>query len=338
MARHRWVPFALVLALLFSLGAATSAGASTCNCVVTTGFLSNLRPALATLNGNVYLAWTGTDRNHNLNVTVSTNRGMNFLDPPAAPFAGQGRNTDFGPALAAFNGALYIAWTGTDSNHHINIASSTDGVHFGNQVTPFAAQGRNTDFAPALTVFHGRLYVAWTGTDSQHLNVASSVDGIHFGNQVTPFPGSNNTTNAPALATFAGPSQPAGGLVLGWSSTDSNHTLAFSSSPDGVNFLTPVGFVPNNSIDGLALQGAPACAVTMVAWTGTDSHQTVNLGHSSDGTHYTAASLQQESPNAPAITLVGTDFLIVAWTSTISSHPIDLTFAMLGSGTGTPGC
>jgi hypothetical protein len=333
------MPLGLLLALVLSLAAATSASASTCNCVVVTGFLSNLRPALATLNGNVYLAWTGTDPNHHINVTVSTNKGMNFLDPPVTPFAGEGRNTDFGPALAAFNGALYVAWTGTDSNHHINIASSTDGVHFGNQVTPFASEGNNTGFAPALAVFHGRLYVGWTGTDSNHhINVASSADGIHFGNQVTPFLGSNNTVNAPALGTFASSSQPNGALVVGWSGTDPNHTLNFSSSADGINFLAPVPFGSNNSIDGLSLQGAPACAVTMVAWTGTDSQHTISLGHSSDGLHYGAASLQQESPDAPAMTLVGTDFLVVAWTSTISTHPIDLTFAMLGSGTGTPGC
>jgi hypothetical protein len=27
-----------------------------------------------------------------------------------------------GPSLIAFKGALYIAWTGTDGNHHVNVA------------------------------------------------------------------------------------------------------------------------------------------------------------------------------------------------------------------------
>ena len=36
-----------------------------------------------------------------------------------------------------------------------------------------------------------------------------------------------------------------------------------TTSPDGVHFFAPVPFGSNNSIDGLSLQGVPACGVTM---------------------------------------------------------------------------
>ena len=45
------------------------------------------------------------------------------------------QTSSFAPAVAAFNGKLYIAWTGTDPGHHLNIESSSNGVTFGNKVT-----------------------------------------------------------------------------------------------------------------------------------------------------------------------------------------------------------
>jgi hypothetical protein len=59
--------------------------------------------------------------------------GMVLFIPPLTTPA----NTSNGnPAIASFNGALYLAWTGTDARGSINIASSTNnGASFGAKTT-----------------------------------------------------------------------------------------------------------------------------------------------------------------------------------------------------------
>jgi len=68
------------------------------------------------------------------------------------------------PAIANFNGKIYIAWTGTDGR--LNVESSSDGTTFGNQVI----LNQTSNAGPALASFGGDLDIAWTGTDGR-LNV-----------------------------------------------------------------------------------------------------------------------------------------------------------------------
>src|SRR2546422_11523778 len=42
-----------------------------------------------------------------------------------------GERSEHSPSLAFFNGTFYIAWTGTDDQHHVNVMSSADGVNWG---------------------------------------------------------------------------------------------------------------------------------------------------------------------------------------------------------------
>lgn len=184
------------------------------------GVNTNDGVALAAFNGRLYLAWTGTDSGHTLNVASSAD-GVSW-NPPALPFKKPGsQNSDWGPALASFNGRLYLAWTGTDSNHTLNVASSTDGVHFGSPALPFVGEGRETDSAPALAVAGTpeKLYIAWTGTDTQHhINVAGSTDGVSFS---FLFIG-QGAFQGPALSGFPSADD---ALLLGWAGTDPNHTI-----------------------------------------------------------------------------------------------------------------
>ena len=66
---------------------------------------------------------------------------------------------------------FWIAWTGTDTGHHLNVKSTTPGafpaITGGKTVLPETAIGH-----PGLG-FNNGLFITWTGTDSvQHLNVA----------------------------------------------------------------------------------------------------------------------------------------------------------------------
>src|SRR5690242_3231919 len=75
--------------------------------------------------------------------------------------------THLPPHLVAFDGALYLAWTGPDG--HLNVARSTDaGRTFGSPST----SGETSANGPSLCVHNGQLYIAWTSTGDRRLNVA----------------------------------------------------------------------------------------------------------------------------------------------------------------------
>ena len=69
---------------------------------VTLGDTSPLTPSLASLNGNMYIAWKG-DGNDNLNVMVSTDNGLTFHNKFTSS-----ETSPQAPALAAHNGLLFI--------------------------------------------------------------------------------------------------------------------------------------------------------------------------------------------------------------------------------------
>jgi len=62
-------------------------------------------PALASLNGKLYLAWTGVGNNQ-LNIASLTASGATLSGPHISPQTSQD-----GPSLCTMNGDLYLAWT-----------------------------------------------------------------------------------------------------------------------------------------------------------------------------------------------------------------------------------
>ncbi len=152
-------------------------------------------PALAVFNGKLYLAWTGTDGNHTLNIAQLDGSGTNIVTQRTV-----GGNRSFtGPALAAFNGQLYLAWTGSvGSGENLNIAASSDGLNFPVQ----KLVGNNHSFtSPALAASANALFIAWAGNDpNQTLNAAISTDGLDFTGQVTL--SGISTSSAPAISVY----------------------------------------------------------------------------------------------------------------------------------------
>lgn len=89
------------------------------------------------------------------------------------------------PALANFQGSLWLAWTGTNEN--LNIESTTDGVNFYNR---HYFSSETASGGPALANFPGpslpTLELGWAGTDSpSHLNFLQSTDGTNWVNHTT---------------------------------------------------------------------------------------------------------------------------------------------------------
>jgi len=225
--------------------------------VTLSNFLSPGRsPALAVFNGRAYMAWAGT--NGQLNV-VSTADGIHIEKVTLAD------TSRAGPTLAAFNGRLYLGWTGLDGR--LNVESSANGMTFGNKVTlnetSFIRSGNQfVELAPALASFGGRLYIAWTGTDS-HLNVESSSNGMVFSNKVTL----GETSQAAPALTVENPAvqgQPAR-LVIGWTGSG-NLDLNSMASTNGQQFGGKVTY-NQDGFDGLALLSTSAGTLDF-AWTG----------------------------------------------------------------------
>jgi hypothetical protein len=85
------------------------------------GATSNNAPSLASSRGLVFIAWTGTDNRlyvDNMDVQMSNMLPLG-TSVPGAP------TSPYGPSLAPDpNGSMLdIAWTGTDSQHHLNVNS-----------------------------------------------------------------------------------------------------------------------------------------------------------------------------------------------------------------------
>jgi hypothetical protein len=162
------------------------------------------------------------------------------VQPAAAVVISQ--TTQQMPSLATFNGKLYLAWAGTDSAHHLNVAASTNGTTFG--APSVSSNWAASDTGPAITAFNGKLYIVWAG-GGNNLNIASSSDGVNFGNQ--SFVSTLTSTCTPALAASATT------LYLAYCINLEN--VLVTSSTDGTTWTTPV------SPPGDASHYSPAIAV-----------------------------------------------------------------------------
>lgn len=217
-----------------------------------------------------------------------------------------GGSSGTGPAMVEFDGTLCVAWSGTDSHHHLNIAcADPNSGGFQTQVTD-----QLSATAPALAVYQNTLWMAWTGTDSNHtLNIAA----------VNPFTGSttlsleafavNNdaSSQAPALAVAEvdGVQQ----LVIAWTGTDSHHHLNVASS---VNVTGANAWSGTITLGQLAT-GGPSLAtwngILYIGWAGTDGNHTLNLASAAPGSLSFGAAQQVNngggnfgSPGAPSLT------------------------------------
>jgi len=133
---------------------------------VTLGETSVAAPGLTWRDGDLYLAWAGTDSNHSLNLL----KWRNTASGPTPNFTEKvtlGDSTEMQPALTDIEGfdVPFLGWTGRDSNHHLNAMASYDnGATFGLKLI-YSDLG---EFGPALADLNGMVYLAWTGRDSDH--------------------------------------------------------------------------------------------------------------------------------------------------------------------------
>src|SRR5262249_17079916 len=210
--------------------------------------------------------------------------------------------TDVAPALAVFNGRIFLTWKGHGGAVGI-WWSSFDGTNWSPQQQHPQA-GTSSD--PALAVFNGRLYLAWSGP----LDPFSPASGIWW----SSFDGTNwspqqqhpqaGASSAPALAVYTNQ------LYLAWKGELDAASIWWSSF-DGTNWS------PQQQHPEAGTSTGPALAAydnnLYLAWKG--QVDAVGIWWSSfDGTNW---SPQQQHPEAgtnrvPAFAIFG-GRLYLAW-------------------------
>lgn len=288
------------------------------------------------------IAWTGTDSGHSLNViqsqdgfdysknkvTLQENSGSH---PAVLLFANTTSGT-LGPNL------VVLAWTGTDSNHSLNVMFDVYGVR--QKIT----LSDNSAFSPALAYFKGQVWLAWTGMDSgQALNVMAM--GSHG---VTP--GHKTTLRGTGFSSRGGPSLRAdtrhNQLLLSWTQTSAPSYIDLAQSSDGVAWATSFSPPPPQTSsfgpDVLAVSDTTPVGLPTDywAWTGTDSLNSLNIAYTSTLSNWPAAivTLNEQGLGSPALGFSNklgsgqpsTVRILLAWTGTDTAHHLNVAIIQVG--------
>jgi hypothetical protein len=294
-------------------------------------------PALATTyTPHTVLAWTGTDSGHSLNVMTSSD-GLHYgnkhiLDEsslwrPAVAFIDSGRGAPYG--------TIVLAWTGTDTNHTLNLMFiKTPDFTITRKITLW---GEWSFTAPALTTINSDLksdiYLAWAGTDSAH-----TVNVMHLSTDSEQTDKRTlwgwRSISRPNLATDQS-SGDTSTLLLSW--TGVNHRIYFANSTDRVHWTMPdtsplsvqTDWAP--SIIGIATASPPG--IHWLAWAGNGTSPTGNVNVQTT-LHYPAwtdadgkASLDETAISSPALAIYGdgpTRDVLIAWTGTDYYHHLNV--------------
>lgn len=188
-----------------------------------------------------------------------------------------------GPALwTSSSGAVRaeLSWTGTDATHHLNLMTSSDGVHFGGKVvladTSILGPGV-TRYGSATT---DNVVVAWVGTDRQHsLNV---LDGVPPRGYTKLTMWGHTSFASPAIATTGG-----GDLYLVWVGSDTHHTLNVSHiiARGGMMVDWTKTLWQFHSIASPSVVYDPNTSQLLMSWVTGDNH--IHFATSKDGKTWT---------------------------------------------------
>jgi hypothetical protein len=203
----------------------------------------------------------GVDTSQDITLSTSVDGGP-FSDPPQ-PIPGQNLPTDEKargvPALAAFFGQLYLAWTGTDQDGTLQVArvdtsdlknlklaaNSKHGIPTSNP-NPSPTGQEISLASPTLAVLDNALFIAWTGVNNNQINIkfTTNSDGTTgFGDKQTY---SDTAESGPTLFSDAQHNN----LYVTWDGTDPAHTpqAAFVPliQPTTGGSTTVTGLVPGD--------------------------------------------------------------------------------------------
>ena len=175
-------------------------------------------PALAfdAQGARLYFAWVDGDGH----IFLSSSAEGQVWDPPFA--VRENSVGDGTPAVAFGHGKLYLAWTGTDDDNHLNVLALVPSQGSYDRAAPknTLRERSSGDAGPTIAFGNDRLFLAWTDDNDRVKVAASADDGQTFGPAWDG--GEHSSDNAgPALAYLEGShSRTPGLLCLAWIGTD----------------------------------------------------------------------------------------------------------------------
>lgn len=255
--------------------------------------LSLWRPAVAFIDsgrgepyGTIVLAWTGTDRNHTLNVELIKTPGFTVIRKVTL----WGETSFTAPALATINGDvnsdIYLSWAGTDSAHTLNVLhmetmSQTVDKHTLWGWSSISRPNLSTDHSYNGAAGTSPLVLSWTGSN-HHIYCAGTTDRVHW-TMASGSPLSMQTAWAPTMIGFYvyAPGPP--NYWVAWTgsgdtSTRSLHvqyTQHYPAWTDANSSAT----LPETAISSpaLAYNGDGTTGEVLITWTGTDYGHHINV-------------------------------------------------------------
>jgi hypothetical protein len=152
------------------------------------GAKSASSPALTAFNGQLYLAYRGSGASTSLYICSSSDGSTwgsqtNITDQNSA-------QTSSPPALATFNGQLYLAYRGWGTSTSLYSCSSSNGTSWSSQTNVTTQNNAQTTVTagPSLAGFNGLLYMGYEGVAGTPVNgadlyVCSTSNGTTWGSQ-----------------------------------------------------------------------------------------------------------------------------------------------------------
>jgi hypothetical protein len=235
-------------------------------------------PSVAVFGMRAYMTWRGDQNSENLNLAIidvdlsnsddairnaTVHAKVTFSDTSAAA-----------PSVAAFNGRLYIAWTGLNNSVNIaNIELNDKGIF--SIVNAIRYQNQTSFTGPAIAGHGDRIYVCWCGEDDAHsLNLAEFDTDLRFlrWNQLA-----ERSHQTPALLSsyaYEGTADRHASLTLAWTGTDGRLNIAL------INFdHLDVKSGTKDTYDQFS-DSSPSLAYwggQYIAWTGTFGPPFINI-------------------------------------------------------------
>jgi hypothetical protein len=279
------------------------------------------------------LAWTGTDAAHLLNLMTSTD-GLHYSNKhtlgeaslwrPAVVFNESGRGGGYGN--------IYLAWTGTDKAHTLNLMTI---AMPGFQITKKLTFWGDTSFtAPAVAVMNDQVNLVWSGTDAAHtLNL---IPFSRFGQQLPKqtFWGWNSISR-PDISFDAAK----GALLMDW--TGRNNRIYFAETNASAKWVmastSPLVVQTNYapSMHGFQASNMP---VYWLAWNGVAEYAERHLV-----VQYTEAypswndvgntrTLSELAISGPEMGYVGVNRqVLITWTGTDPAHHMNVAVVFVRS-------
>lgn len=277
--------------------------------------------AQAYVNNTRYLfvAWTGCDSAHHLNIAGSIN-GIDDWETCGTYCAKhtlqQTSYIETGPSITSFNGNVYIAYD--DPNQNIWVGY----YNFTTTLQALTQQPETSFYRPALgtlTVYgQNRLYLAWTGADpAQHLNSEFSYDGRSFTGKVTH---TDTALGGPSLAAWPGKIL---NIYIAWRSNESDPKPCLGYIWGNVNLGAHTCLADSMTDEDVGLADDTTHNQMYISYGGNDDatgHPAQRLAYSSDGTHFTGITLGDFFSGSYGSSLANFDpYMATAWTEVSGS-------------------